>query len=133
MQSSEYKQAMEGKETVLNRSVVGKKLTSATGTSPENFHALDGCRCQLQKACVNIGYIRVSSSHQNEHRQVDALKGECQEVVIEKASAGKRRPKFEALLCGLKEGDTLVVWDLDRAFRSLSDAVLTAERLRSSG
>ena len=52
--------------------------------------------------------------------------------VIEKASAGKRRPKFEALLDRLQAGDALVVWDLDRAFRCLSDAVLTAERLRAA-
>jgi DNA invertase Pin-like site-specific DNA recombinase len=34
---------------------------------------------------------------------------------------------------GLRPGDTFVVWDLDRAFRSVIDAVTQAERLRAKG
>lgn len=33
----------------------------------------------------------------------------------------------------LRSGDTLVVWDLDRAFRSVVDAVTQAERLQRNG
>jgi DNA invertase Pin-like site-specific DNA recombinase len=82
---------------------------------------------------VKVGYIRVSTAHQKEDRQLDALRGECDRLVVEKVSAGKQRPEFTALLDGLVEGDVLVVWDLDRAFRSLSDAVLVAERLKAAG
>jgi len=43
------------------------------------------------------------------------------------------RPVFDRLLSSLEEGDTLVVWDLDRAFRSTIDAVTQAERLQKRG
>jgi DNA invertase Pin-like site-specific DNA recombinase len=43
------------------------------------------------------------------------------------------RPVYDTLVEGLIAGDTLVVWDLDRAFRSVVDAVTEAERLRQRG
>lgn len=49
------------------------------------------------------------------------------------SGAGKRRPVFEALIASLEVGDTLVVWALDRAFRSAIDAVTQAEMLRARG
>lgn len=94
---------------------------------------LDCCINVLHNMALKIGYIRISTVQQKEDRQLDALRGECDRLVVETASAGKQRPKFVALLDELTEGDVLVVWDLDRAFRSLSDAVLTAERLKAAG
>ena len=40
---------------------------------------------------------------------------------------------FEQILNDLGAGDTLVVWDLDRAFRSTVDAITQAERLHERG
>ena len=83
---------------------------------------------------MKLGYIRVSSEDQNTARQVDALRDLCDELMIEKASAGARkRPVLEAALARLAEGDAFVIYDLDRAFRSAIDALLTAENLRKRG
>ena len=62
------------------------------------------------------------------------LEAECDELQIEYLSAvAARRPVFEDVIAGLRPGDTFVVVDLDRAFRSAIDAILTAEHLRERG
>lgn len=40
---------------------------------------------------------------------------------------------YDRALKRLKPGDMLVVWDLDRAFRSVVDALTEAEKLRARG
>jgi len=66
---------------------------------------------------IKIGYIRVSTQEQNIARQLVKLEAICDEVVIERISGNaKKRPKFDAILDRLHEGDSLVVLDLDRAF-----------------
>jgi len=83
---------------------------------------------------MKIGYLRVSTEEQNADRQIDALKPLCDEVFIEKLSAtAPKRPVFDRVMRKLKKGDTLVVWDLDRAFRSTVDAILQEKRLRENG
>jgi DNA invertase Pin-like site-specific DNA recombinase len=83
---------------------------------------------------MKIGYLRVSTEEQRPDRQVDGLKGICDEVYIEKISAvSKKRIVFEKVIKKLKSGDTFVVWDLDRAFRSTVDALLEAEKLKRRG
>lgn len=79
----------------------------------------------------NIGYMRVSTPEQRMDRQSLGLKELCDTLYFENTSAiAKRRPVFEEALGSLQSGDTFVVWDLDRAFRSTVDAILTAEKLR---
>ncbi|OXT01966.1 hypothetical protein B7H23_03240 [Notoacmeibacter marinus] len=83
---------------------------------------------------MKIGYLRVSTEEQNPDRQIDALSPLCDKLYIEKLSAvAARRPVFDAVMAGLRPGDTLIVWDLDRAFRSTVDAILQEERLRKLG
>lgn len=83
---------------------------------------------------MKIGYLRVSTEEQRPDRQVDGLKDICDEVHIEKVSAvSKKRLVFEEIIKKLNSGDTLVVWDLDRAFRSTVDALLEAEKLKQRG
>ena len=83
---------------------------------------------------MKIGYLRVSTEEQNADRQIDAIKPLCDEVFIEKLSAtAPKRPVFDRVMRKLKKGDTLVVWDLDRAFRSTVDAILQEKRLRENG
>lgn len=83
---------------------------------------------------MKIGYLRVSTEEQKPDRQFDGLKDICDKVYIEKISAvSKNRPVYEKTLKQLKARDTLVVWDLDRAFRSTVDALLEAEKLRKRG
>lgn len=81
-----------------------------------------------------IGYARVSKRSQNEARQLDQLRKTCNVVRVEKVSAvAKSRPVFDALLRDLKAGESLVILDLDRAFRSVVQAIQTAQMLRERG
>lgn len=81
-----------------------------------------------------LGYIRVSTRSQLADRQVLQLEDACDALYVEHVSAiARERPVFETLLADLREGDTLVVADLDRAFRSSIDAIMTAETLRERG
>jgi len=79
-----------------------------------------------------LGYLRVSTQEQRPDRQIDGLASICDEYWIECASAvAPRRPVYDEVIGNLRAGDTLVVWDLDRAFRSVVDAITEAERLRA--
>jgi DNA invertase Pin-like site-specific DNA recombinase len=65
-----------------------------------------------------IGYARVSSVGQTLDVQLDKLK-HCNKVFQEKRSgASGKRPRLEACLEYVREGDTLVVTRLDRLARS---------------
>ena len=81
-----------------------------------------------------LGYLRVSTEEQRPDRQIDGLESICDELFIEKVSAvAKKRPVFNFVLDKLKAGDTLVVWDLDRAFRSTLDALTHTKHLQERG
>lgn len=81
-----------------------------------------------------IAYIRVSTPDQRHDRQIEGLKALCDELHIETLSAtAAKRPVYDKVLKKLKPGDMLVVWDLDRAFRSVVDALTEAEKLRARG
>lgn len=82
-----------------------------------------------------IGYARVSTSDQSVTMQVDALeKAGCLRVFTDVASGAKAdRPGLDEALSYLREGDTLVVWKIDRLGRSLSHLVQTVDALRDRG
>ena len=81
-----------------------------------------------------IGYLRVSTEEQKPDRQIDGLKPYCDFLHLERLSAvAKKRPVFEKVLSQLRRGDTLVVWDLDRAFRSTLDALTQTKNLKERG
>jgi DNA invertase Pin-like site-specific DNA recombinase len=62
----------------------------------------------------NNGYARVSSVGQTLDVQLDKLK-QCDQVFEEKMSgASSKRPRLQACLEDVREGDTLVVTRLDR-------------------
>ena len=73
---------------------------------------------------MKIGYARVSRTEQNLDLQVDALKqAGCGEVYTDEMSGAKtERPGLQKALAFVREGDTLVVWRLDRLGRSLARA-----------
>ena len=72
-----------------------------------------------------IGYARVSTQDQNLDLQREALtKAGCQKVFEDKVSGTRAdRPGLTKALDMLREGDTLVVWKLDRLVRSVKQLV----------
>lgn len=80
-----------------------------------------------------IGYARVSTTEQNLDLQVDALNAAgCKKVYKDMMSGAKAdRPGLEDALDYLREGDTLVVWRLDRLGRSLQHLIETVNKLES--
>ena len=67
---------------------------------------------------ARVGYARVSSVGQNLEVQLDKLH-HCDKIFQEKTNgAGSTRPRLEACLEYVREGDTLVVTRLDRLARS---------------
>jgi DNA invertase Pin-like site-specific DNA recombinase len=83
------------------------------------------------------GYIRVSSSDQNENRQLDAMSElniPKSQIFVDKQS-GKdfKRPAWKALVNRLRQGDLLYVKSIDRLGRNYEDIqnqwrILTKER-----
>ena len=82
-----------------------------------------------------IGYARVSTQDQKPELQHDALAAAgCEKVFTEKASGAQRdRPELAAAVAYMREGDTLVVWKLDRLARSMKQLIETVERLEARG
>lgn len=84
---------------------------------------------------MRIGYARVSTGDQNLDLQLDELEDAgCDKVYQEEISgAADSRPELQRCLEELREGDTLVVWRLDRFGRSLKDLVSKMESLDEKG
>ena len=84
-----------------------------------------------------LGYARVSSTGQDLNLQIDALlKAGCanENIYTDKASGSKSERKgLDKLLEQLNNGDTLLVWRLDRLGRSMSHLVGLIESLRKRG
>lgn len=74
---------------------------------------------------MKVGYARISTKDQNFHLQEDALKSAgCEEIYTDIASGSKsQRPGLDNALAYLREGDTLVVWKLDRLGRSMQHLI----------
>ena len=88
----------------------------------------------LKSSGKRLGYIRVSTAEQSPARQIDGLRAACDAVFIEKGSASSHhRPVYDEVLAKLKSGDTLVVWDVDRAYRSVIDALTEVRALSERG
>ena len=84
---------------------------------------------------MRVGYIRVSSTHQNTDRQEDSLERmNVEKLFIEKASGKDRnRPQFKAMLEFVQPGDVVVVHELSRMARSVIDLYDIAKELRDKG
>jgi DNA invertase Pin-like site-specific DNA recombinase len=93
--------------------------------------------CKGGASMDNYGYVRVSSTDQNEDRQMivmNELRITSANIYIDKQS-GKdfQRPAYQALIGVLKPGDLLYVMSIDRLGRNYEDIqtqwrVLTKER-----
>jgi len=82
-----------------------------------------------------IGYARVSTQDQNLDMQREALEGAgCKKVFEDKISGSRgERPGLGKALEMLREGDTLVVWKLDRLGRSVKHLVDITNELARQG
>lgn len=86
-----------------------------------------------------MGYTRVSTAGQDAQLQVDALVGAGVQKrdVFSDVTSGSRtaveRPGMKRLLDYAQDGDTVVVWRIDRLGRSLIDVLNTVNLLREQG
>jgi DNA invertase Pin-like site-specific DNA recombinase len=92
-------------------------------------------RITLKGSEMKIGYARVSTQEQDLALQIDALTKEgCEKIFQEKASGAQRdRPELKAALSYMRQGDTLVVWKLDRLARSMKQLIETIESFQDRG
>lgn len=89
----------------------------------------------LTELTMMIGYARVSTTDQNLDLQTDALKkAGCERIFQEKISGAKSdRPEFIKMMDQLREGDTVIVYKLDRLGRSLKHLIDTVAVLADRG
>ncbi len=84
-----------------------------------------------------VGYARVSTNEQNLDLQIEALTKAGvlpDNLHVEKRSAtAKNRQALENAIKDLREGDTLVVWRLDRLARSMRDLYDRLDRIYAKG
>ena len=84
---------------------------------------------------MKIGYARVSTDDQNLDSQRHALARAGVDKLYEDKASGRTidRPQLAECLRSLREGDTLIVWRLDRLGRSVRDLVELINRLKADG
>ena len=83
-----------------------------------------------------IGYARVSKGdEQSTASQLAALRSAGVERVFEEHASGGRwdRPRLQAMIEHLRDGDVVVVWKLDRLSRSLKDLLHILDRIEAAG
>lgn len=84
-----------------------------------------------------IGYARVSTSDQNNQRQIDELirYGVAPEDIFEDKQSGKTldRAAWQSCYRDLQKGDLLVIYSLDRLGRNLRDLIEVERQLFEKG
>ena len=86
---------------------------------------------------ANIGYIRVSTQHQNTGRQHEGFTAHNITIdkMYEEKISGKNtdRPQLQSMLQYVREGDTVYVESFSRLARSTRDLLEIVEELTSKG
>lgn len=89
------------------------------------------------KMAVIYGYARVSTEEQSLDRQIDALMaaGVKEENIFKEKMTGTKssRPRLNALLDVIGEGDTIVIESLSRLGRSSSDLIALMKIINEKG
>lgn len=82
--------------------------------------------------CMKIGYARVSTSEQSTSMQKQALKqAGCEKIFTDTASGIlATRSGLDKAMSHLRDGDTLVVWRLDRLGRSIQNLIQIVQLLQ---
>ena len=80
---------------------------------------------------TRYGYIRTSTDKQLCDRQINQLTGVCDQVFVEDgvSAVRKHRPVYEKLMRKIEPGDVFIVLSLDRAYRSVLDALTELDKL----
>ena len=80
---------------------------------------------------MRVGYARVSSSGQHLDVQQTALTDAgCEKIYAEKVSGVGDRTELKAVLEYLRDGDSLVIYKLDRLGRNMKDLLAIIEQLQ---
>lgn len=84
---------------------------------------------------MKIGYARVSTKGQSLEVQIKALTAAgCEKIFAEKLTGRlQSRPELDTCLNFIREGDTLVVYKLDRLGRSLKNIIMLLEDFKKKG
>jgi len=84
---------------------------------------------------MKIGYARISTDDQSLGLQRDALNAAGCKKVFEDTESGAKadRPGLAQALDHLREGDTLVIWRLDRLGRSLDELIRIVNNFKDQG
>lgn len=82
-----------------------------------------------------FGYARVSTLDQNLNRQIDALKANGAEEIIQEKKTGTKadRPQLNRLLDKLRKGDVILISELTRLSRSRKDLFMLADKIQEKG
>lgn len=80
-----------------------------------------------------VGYVRVSSTDQNEARQMETLAGVGRVFMDKMSGKNTERPALAELLGYVREGDTVRVASLDRLARNMRDMLTLVESLTDKG
>lgn len=82
---------------------------------------------------VKIGYARVSTSDQNIDRQLEQLKAVDKLFQEAISGANKDRPQLQALLSYIREGDIVVVTELERLGRNNKELTEVMNTIQEKG
>lgn len=82
---------------------------------------------------TKIGYARVSSKEQNLDRQLQALQGVSKVFSDKVSGATTERPQLQAMLDYIREGDIVVVAELDRLGRNNKDLTQIMNIIQQKG
>lgn len=87
--------------------------------------------CTAREATGMFIYTRVSTTKQvTDNQSLELMSKFPGAVLIEETASGtKERPKLEAMIKGLRKGDTVIVYSVDRLGRSTRDVLGIIERL----
>tara|TARA_R110000796_G_C14381570_1_gene415285 strand:- start:19 stop:528 length:510 start_codon:yes stop_codon:yes gene_type:complete len=84
-----------------------------------------------------FGYVRISTKSQNPSLQIDALlkEGVTEKNIYRDVSSGAKaeRHDLDLMISRLREGDTVIVWKLDRIARSISHLLKLVDQFEKLG
>ena len=82
---------------------------------------------------AKIGYARVSSKEQHLDRQLAALKGVDKLFTDKLSGANTNRPELQKMLAYIREGDIVMVTELDRLGRNNQDLTKIMNTIQNKG